>query len=133
MADPDAIANSGVSGHNQLSAQMFTKLFGWDGSSIRLVDAIKACNIPRFGDVTAAKFAEHPEIVQRFLTDDYIARACGDGITGEQLYAIIGVANTEMLYRNTAKLRRLKLIEDRISWRAEKVSSGDAHKVVITG
>lgn len=133
MADPPAIANSGLSGHKQLIAQMFTKLFGWDGSSIRLVDAIKACNIPRFGDVTAAKFAEHPEIVQRFLTDDYIARACGDGITGEQLYAIIGVANTEMLYRNTAKLRRLKLIEDRISWRAEKVSSGDAHKVVITG
>ena len=133
MADPPAIANSGLSGHKQLIAQMFTKLFGWDGSSIRLVDAIKACNIPRFGDVTAAKFAEHPEIVQRFLTDDYIARACGDGITGEQLYAIIGVANTEILYRNTAKLRRLKLIEDRISWRAEKVSSGDAHKVVITG
>lgn len=133
MADPPAIANSGLSGHKQLIAQMFTKLFGWDGSSIRLVDAIKACNIPRFGDVTAAKFAEHPEIVQRFLTDDYIARACGDGITGEQLYAIIGVANTEMLYRNTAKLRRLKLIEDRISWRAEKASSGDAHKVVITG
>ena len=27
----------------------------------------------------------------------------------------------------------MKLIEDRISWRAEKASSGDAHKVVITG
>ena len=37
------------------------------------------------------------------------------------------------MYKNTAKLRRLKLIQDRISWKAAKAVSGDAHKVVITG
>lgn len=132
MADPPSIANWGRSGHKQLMAQMFTKLFGWDGSSIQLVDAIKACNIPRFGDVTAAKLAQYPRIVESFLSDNYLETAC-DSDMCEKLYSYIGVANTEMLYKNTVKLRRLKLIQDRISWRAAKAVSGDMHKVVITG
>lgn len=132
MADPPSIANWGRSGHKQLMAQMFTKLFGWDGSSIQLVDAIKACNIPRFGDVTAAKLAQYPRIVESFLSDNYLETAC-DSDTCEKLYGYIGVANTEMLYKNTVKLRRLKLIQDRISWKAAKAVSGDMHKVVITG
>lgn len=132
MADPPSIANWGRSGHKHLMAQMFTKLFGWDGSSIQLVDAIKACNIPRFGDVTAAKLAQYPRIVESFLSDNYLETACNSD-TCEKLYSYIGVANTEMLYKNTAKLRRLKLIQDRISWRAAKAISDDAHRVVITG
>ena len=132
MADPPSSTNWGRSGHKQLMAQMFTKLFGWDGNSIQLVDAIKACNIPRFGDVTAAKLAQYPRIVESFLSDNYLETAC-DSDTCEKLYSYIGVANTEMLYKNTAKLRRLKLIQDRISWKAAKAISGDAHKVVITG
>ena len=121
-------------GHKAKMAEMFTKLYGWDGSGIPLDTAIRACNIPRFGDITATKLAECPRIVERFLRDDYIKAACGDGNTGEQLYAAIGVANTEMLYKNTKKLRRLLLISDRISWKAAKsTSSADAPRIAITG
>ena len=108
MADPPSSTNWGRSGHKHLMAQMFTKLFGWDGSSIQLVDAIKACNIPRFGDVTAAKLAQYPRIVESFLSDNYLETAC-DSDTCEKLYGYIGVANTEMLYKNTAKLHKLYL------------------------
>lgn len=136
MADPPHVADvhawGAAGGHKLKIANMFTKLFGWDGSSVQLVDAIRACNIPRFGDVTAAKLAQHPRIVEAFLSDNYLETAC-DSDTCEKLYSYIGVANTEMLYKNTAKLRRLKLIQDRISWKAAKAVSGDAHKVVITG
>ena len=131
MNDRPIIQGWGRTGHKALIAQMFNKLYGADGSYISLETAIRACNIPRFGEVTAAKLAQYPDIVRAFLRDDYIEVACSADMC-EKLYAKLGVANTEALYKNTAKLRRLKLIEPRIQWNSASVPS-DGRRVVITG
>ena len=133
MEDHPVINNWPRTGHKGLIVQMFNKLYGADGQHISLETAIRACNIPRFGEITAAKLAQYPTLVQLFLRDDYIEKACGDADICAKLYEAIGVANTESLYRNVGKLRRLLLIQDRIAWKAAQAVSNDARKVAITG
>ena len=114
-------------------ALMFTNLYGWGSIKYTLEQAIRACNIPRFGEVTAAKLAQYPSLVQLFLRDDYITKACGDADVCAKLYEAIGVANTESLFRNVSKIRRLLLIQNRIAWKASQAASADARRVAITG
>lgn len=133
MEDHPCISSWPRTGHKGLVAQMFNKLYGADGQHISLEAAIRACNIPRFGEITAAKLAQYPTLIQLFLRDDYIEKACGDADVCAKLYEAIGVANTESLYKNVGKLRRLLLIQNRIAWKAAQAVSNDARKVAITG
>lgn len=94
-------------------------------SKVTLASAIVACNIPRFGDLTAIKFANYSETIQKILeTQDihpYIF----------ELTKYIGTANTESLEKHFSKFLRLNLIKDKIIWKTQNVESKG--KVAITG
>ena len=88
--------------HN-LFITAYNKLFD---SGITIEDAIRALNIPRFGDITAAKCSAYSAEFQKFLQT---------GKLDESLKAL-GAANFDSLQRNIDKLSRLHLISDQIDW-----------------
>ncbi len=111
---------------------MFELLYS--DSKIQLVDAIKALNIPRFGDINAAKLAEHPEEL-RSLMLIAMDGSCGDGSEANrilnELRHSVGDANIDSLECNFFKLSRLRYIWNRIAATDDTVS--DKGKVAITG
>lgn len=114
--------------------KMFDSLFGND--KISLVDAIKALNIPRFGDINASKLAEYPNEVRELLQ---IAcdGSCADGMKALKLFntltAYIGSANSMALQSNMDKITRLRFIQKRIDWSKPKKDESSFGKVAITG
>ena len=113
---------------------MFDKLFS--DESIKLTDAIKALNIPRFGDVNADNLSQYPEQVKS-LMELACDGSCADGLRlaslFEELKSKIGVANTESLEKNMDKVARLRFIQKRIDWSLPAVSTDCKGKVAITG
>lgn len=113
---------------------MFDKLFG--DESIKLTDAIKALNIPRFGDVNADNLSQYSEQVKS-LMELACDGSCADGLKlaslFEELKSKIGVANTESLEKNMDKITRLRFIQKRIDWSVPTVSTDCKGKVAITG
>lgn len=98
--------------------KMFNALFT---NKVKLSDAIQALNIPRFGDVTSNKLAQHPDIVS-----DAMLSLFHDSDAN-----IIGAANYESMCKHRKKFERLKFIKDNIDW---AVSSAESKgKVAITG
>lgn len=115
---------------------MFDKLFS--NETIKLVDAIKALNIPRFGDVNADKLAQHPNLVRslmNFACDGSCADVSKLLLLFDNLMVKIGVANTKSLERNMDKIARLSFIQKRIDWSTPTVESVSESKgkVAITG
>lgn len=114
--------------------KMLDSLFGAD--HIALVDAIRALNIPRFGDINASKLAEYPDEVHELLQ---IAcdGSCANGMKTLKLFntltSCIGAANSMSLQNNMDKVARLKFIEKRIDWSVTKHTSSTFGKVAITG
>ena len=106
----------------QLFADMYRKLFT---GLIKLCDAIRALNIPRFGDVNSRTLAEYPDDVKKMLEA---------AVSGEyhvyDLSSKIGEANFKALDDNLRKLKRLAYVKDRIVWEPEVTEKG---KVAITG
>lgn len=115
-------------GHKQLMSQMFNRLYGFDNSKIDLVDALLALNIPRLGEVTSRKLAEHPDIIKTLM--NYPDLAFSNWF--DMLSSIVGEATTNSLYENQNKLMRLRLIEDRIIW-SNNSTVEEKGKVAITG
>lgn len=110
--------------------QMFDSLFG--NSVIPLEVAIKALNIPRFGDKNAAALASCSTYIQTLIhaTTAEVQSSC--------IYALrhlIGNANSQTLQDNLTKLSRLLLIENRIDWSVSwlKPATEQKGKVAITG
>ncbi len=104
--------------------------------NISLVTAIRALNIPRFGDVNAAKLAQYPDYVHELLNLS-IDGSCADGLKAANLeseltYAV-GKANTESLFANLDKITRLRFIESRIDWSVPTEDAELRGKVAITG
>lgn len=94
-----------------------------------LSDAIKALNIPRFGDKTCQKLASHPDIVKRIIV-------CADSENTEDLidiYGTIGDANSDAIVDNIYKFKRLHFIENQIIWESNTASSSFKGTVAITG
>lgn len=95
---PVAYQNSYYGTQPYRMKQMFDKLFGQE--PINLVTAVKALNIPRFGDVNAAKLAQYPEMVKS-LINFACDGSCADGLKlaalFEEFKARIGVANSDIL------------------------------------
>ncbi len=114
--------------------KMLDSLFGTE--QISLVDAIRALNIPRFGDVNASKLAEYPDEVRELLQ---IAcdGSCADGMKVLKLFntltSCIGAANSMALQSNMDKITRLRFIEKRINWSVAKKNTSVFGKVAITG
>lgn len=128
MENPEVVFDSKLmadaaagGGHAQLVYEMFNKLYN---GKFELVDAIRACNIPRFGEITSAKLASHSDLVKTLLQ---VEAAEAYALVG----SVLGVADTEQLVKHLNKLKRLSLIEERINW--EAVPAAEAVKVAITG
>lgn len=114
-------------GHKLLMHNMLTQLFGSNKISAEV--AIKALNIPRLGDITSTKLAQHKEIIQ----DIYDA-----AINGRQPHnhsATIGEANMKSILDNLSKFTRLKYIADRIVYPQDTLTANVECKgrVAITG
>lgn len=111
-----------LSSQRQLFADMYRKLFT---GPVKLCDAIRALNIPRFGDVNSRTLAEYPDDVKKMLEA---------AVSGEyhvyDLSSKIGEANFKSLDANLRKLKRLAFIQDRIIWEPQVTAKG---KVAITG
>ena len=102
--------------------KMFNALFT---NQVKLCDAIQALNIPRFGDVTSRKLAEHPEIVQTAVTCSKSGEIYSD------FSSEVGEANFQSMKANIHKFSRLLFIVDNIIWKSDKQE--DKGKVAITG
>lgn len=107
-----------ASAQKSLFISAYNKLFD---SGISIEDAIRALNIPRFGDITAAKCSAYSAEFQLFLKT---------GKLSDNLKAL-GVANFEALRNNTDKLIRLHLIADQINWASAPIANNG--EVCITG
>lgn len=133
---PIAYQNSSAGTQTYRMKLMFDKLFS--DELINLVDAIKALNIPRFGDVNADKLAQYPEQVKS-LVELACDGSCADGMKLVSLFndltVKIGVANTKSLERNMDKISRLSFIQKRIDWSTPTVEyvPESKGKVAITG
>lgn len=104
-----------------------------------LVNALKALNIPRLGDVTSEKLSKYPEIVKSLINAS-ISEPLGSDISlyfvnevfRREVAGLIGQANTNSIFENLSKFSRLNYISDRIIWEdGPKIE--DRGKVAITG
>lgn len=132
---PKAYQNAPEGTQTYRMKQMLDKLFS--DESINLVDAIKALNIPRFGDVNADKLARYPEQVKT-LMNFACDGSCADGLKLSSLFeefkTRIGDANTESIKKHMDKVARLRLIQKRINWSEQITDSSEFKgKVAITG
>lgn len=134
--EPTAYQNAPYGSQAYRMKLMFDKLFG--DEAIKLTDAIKALNIPRFGDVNADNLSQYPEHVKS-LMELACDGSCADGMKLLSLFndlmVKIGVANTKSLERNMDKIARLSFIQKRIDWSTPTVESVSESKgkVAITG
>ena len=104
---------------------MYNQLFS---NKVELADAIRALNIPRFGDVTSAKLAEYPEHVMTLM---YAAEHPQIPLDTRGFEKEIGVANCESLAKHYHKFKRLNYIKNNINFDVPKVEHKG--KVAITG
>ena len=117
-----------------LFSRMCNALFN---KPVRAVNAIKALNIPRFGDVTSEKLAAYPELVQTIFRlseaknsdDTYVV----PDTFLDELIRCIGVANGQSIIENIEKFYRLRFVYNRIVWGQPSVNSECKGKVAITG
>lgn len=96
----------------------------------KLKDALEALNIPRLGDITSAKLAEHHEIVYDAL------KHCDDpDAVYEIIRTCLGEADSRAISDNLHKFRRLYLIRERIIVDDVKEESVEQKgiKVAVTG
>lgn len=98
---------------------MFNSLFD---KEVDLASAIRACNIPRFGDVTSGKLAQHPDIVKSIVESD--------DATITPVNAL-GDADNKSLIENVEKLRQIRYISSHVRWEKQEVKQ--SVKVAITG
>lgn len=119
--------NLGPSGYVKLDNfyDMYNRLFY---NKVELADAIRALNIPRFGDVTSARLAEYPKHVMTLM---YAAEHPQIPLDTRGFEKEIGVANCESLAKHYHKFKRLNYIKDNINFDVPKVEHKG--KVAITG
>ena len=116
-----------LSTHRKMFADMYKKLFT---NKVKLCDAIKALNIPRFGDVNSRKLAEYPDDVRWLLEQALFEEPLKQDPRLTALCEKIGDANFKSLITNLRKLKRLVFIDHNIIWEPEVAEKG---KVAITG
>lgn len=94
-----------------------------------VVTALKALNIPRFGDKTCENLAKYPDIIERI----YNISVSKDRDTNSliDIYGYIGDANADSLISNLDKFANIQYIWDRIIWDGQHAA--DKGRVAITG
>ncbi len=104
----DTSDESKLSGHTKLLYLMIKQLvYG----KFTMDQAVKACNIPRFGEVNSKMFLKYQDLLFDLLNhwnldaNHWLMLECADKL---------GEANTLSLYDNADKLFRLRYIQDRI-------------------
>jgi len=90
-------------------------------AKVPMYKALIALNIPRLGEVTAKKLAQHPDIIESLVDKCYPA---------SELLNIVGEATTGTIFENLNKFGRLSFIWNNID---KSVVSSDTIKVAITG
>lgn len=113
----------------KLFNETFNRMFT---DPIRLDAAILALNIPRFGDVTAAKLANYPDEIQKLYIDGKIVNPM-EQLQYREVLKSIGNANFASLSRNEFKMKRLNLIKDQIIWNTGNTPEDYRGEVCITG
>lgn len=107
---------------NSVQSQLFKEMYdGLFSNRLSLADAIKALNVPRFSTVTSERLAQHPEVVKEYMNGSNL---------NVDISKYIGDANYASLIKNKEKMKRLKYIENQITWEAETSDNG---KVAVTG
>ena len=112
------------SGDPQLGSQyrlFATMLNGLYNNKVPMHKALLALNIPRLGDVTAKKLAQHIDVIKSLVDGCY---------PSDKLLDIVGEATTGTILMNLNKFQRLSYIWDNID---KTVVSADVVKVAITG
>ena len=114
-------------------AKMWNKLHD-SNAKFDLVHALMALNIPRIGDLTAIKFAQHPKELLKCLDESLNTRFNPAVVTDTYLILkdLIGDANARSVSNNLNKLSRLKFIENNIEWSIKDFIKSKG-KVAITG
>jgi len=114
---------------NTFAKMMNTLRFNKD-VKFKLVDAIRALNIPRMGSVNALKLAMYPGLVEYLISSAMYDKPV-DETTRQTLSSKIGNANAESCIENVNKFKRLDFIYDRIDMGIGKSTTNG--KVAITG
>lgn len=96
-------------------------LLGLRTNKVPMYRALIALNIPRIGDVTAKKLAQHIDVIESLVDGCY---------PSDRLLSIVGEATTGTILMNLNKFQRLSYIWDNID---KTVVSEDVVKVAITG
>ena len=132
FSKPTAFQNAPDGTQAYRMKQMFDRLYSL--CDVPLSEAIKALNIPRFGDKTADALAQHPQLVKSVLEYSALDTIIPIELVDE-LNAAIGQANTKSLIDNRGtKLSRLNIIASCINWEASADSNiSSKGKVAITG
>ena len=111
--------------HDKLFNEMIRRLtYG----PFELVTAIRALNIPRFGDKNADKLAQRADIVKESIVRPEYFQVSRDYVAKD-----VGEANADALAEHCEKFRRLRYISDRIIWEQPKPQGEIKGKVAITG
>lgn len=110
----------------QMFREMYSQLFT---NKIKLCNAIRALNIPRFGEVTSRKLAQYPEQVMTLV---YAAEHPRIYIHPDGFEQKIGDANYKSMMDNLWKFKRFVFIKNNIDWTGEPKDES-AVKVAITG
>ena len=126
-----------ISKHLLLFSKMLDILYT---GHFKLSDAIKALNIPRFGDITSEKFANYPDLVKMCIRCGCDIKMIG-GIDKDihdklksDLQKSIGSANADSVMKNLEKFARLTAIDDRMDFNNSESSSQYIRgRVAITG
>lgn len=96
-------------------------LLGLKNNKVPMYKALLALNIPRIGDITAKKLAQHIDVIESLVDGCY---------PSDKLLDIVGEATTGTILENLNKFHRLSYIWDNID---KTVVSADVVKVAITG
>ena len=108
--------------------KMYNQLFT---NKVKLADAIRALNIPRFGEVTSRKLAQYPQQVMALI---YAAHHPRVPLHSDGFEDKIGEANYKSLVDNLWKFKRLTYIRENIDWSGEpNIDEMPYIKVAITG
>ena len=113
------LVNDSTSVQKNLFIKAYNKLFE---GPIRLEDAIRATNIPRFGDITASKCTKYAPELKKLLDERVLSSRLKE----------LGAANYESLADNAYhKFSRLNFIKDLIDWDVADVP--EKGEICITG
>ena len=118
--------NRAILGHEGLMRKFLDLVFA--DTQIPLDKALVAMNVPRLGQVTAAKLAARPDIVKHLFN-------CAEN-REERIYDFsnfIGLANMDAIRQNIYKFSRLKYIMNRIDFSNDFAATERKGKVAITG